>query len=217
MYRPEEVLKHPDKKYPIAFFLTGYGEVGTKKQPIAMIHNGSLTEYIYKGNDVPLMVMSIQHVKEVWNSDLINEGIDHALTTYPIDENKMYLVGMSGGAFGVWAFAQEHPERLAAIVPISGMGDPDKACKLRDLAIYGIHNGIDEVVHPGKTTSMIKAVEECNPLQEVNVLIFPDDGHNAWRRVFDPNHEDWLMSPETPRIDIYQWMLSKSKLASGQG
>jgi predicted peptidase len=210
MYRTEDALKNPEKKYPIVFFLSGYGQVGTPRKPIAMIDNGSLTEYIYKGNDVPMMVMSIQHVKEVWNNDLINEGIDHAIATHPVDQDKMYLIGMSGGAFGCWDFAVEHPERLAAIVPISGVGNNDKACQLKNLSIWAFCNKVDEVVHPGRTTTMIEDVLACNPSKEVKLEVFPDKGHNAWKRVFDPKHEDWKKSPNAPRVNIYDWLLSKS-------
>ena len=211
LYRPEEVLKNPEGKYPIAFFLAGYGEVATEKKSIGLIHNGSLAEYIHLGNDVPMIVMSIQHAVPNWNTELINEGIDHALKTYPIDDSKLYMIGMSGGAFGCWAFAQRHPERLAAIVPISGIGDPTQACQLKNLAVWAFHNGVDEVIHPGKTVSMINAINECNPKEEIKMLIFPDEGHDCWRRIFDPNHPDWKKSQDIPRIDLYNWLLSKSK------
>jgi predicted peptidase len=211
LYRPEETFRNTGQKFPIAFFLTGFGEVGTPERPIAMINNGSLTEYIYNGNDVPMMVMSIQHTREKWNNDLINESIDHALAKYPVDEKKMYLIGMSGGAFGCWAFAEEHPERLAAIVPISGLGDREKACNLRDLAIWSFHNAVDSVVNPGDAKRMIKAIEQCNPVKEVKFKVFPDAGHNAWRRVFNPHHEDWKKSPGDQKLDLYGWLISKSR------
>lgn len=210
LYRPEEVFTTADQKFPIAFFLTGFGEVGTPEKPIAMINNGSLTEYIHNGNDVPMIVMSIQHTSEKWDHGLINESIDHALARYPVDEKKMYLIGMSGGAFGCWSFAQEHPERLAAIVPISGLGDPEKACELSDLAIWSFHNSSDSIVNPGKAKQMIKAIEACKRNQEVKSKMFPDAGHNAWRRVFNPHHEDLKKSPND-KVNLYDWLLSKSR------
>lgn len=211
LYRPEEVFKNPDKKYPIAFFLAGNGEVGTATTPIAVIHNGSLPEYIHLGNDVPMIVMSIQHIKEIWNNDLINEGIDHAIETYSVDENKMYLIGMSGGAFGAWHFAEKHPERLAALVAISGGGEPEEACNLKNMSVWAFHNRIDDVVNPGTSLNMIRALEACNPTHEVKLQLFPDPGHDCWRRVFDPNHADWARSPNIPRIKLYDWLLGQSR------
>jgi len=211
LYRPEAVFKNPNEKYPIAFFMAGYGEVATEQKPIAVINNGSLAEYIYKGNDVPMIVMTIQHTRENWNTTLIHEAMDHALVNYPVDENRFYRIGMSGGAYGSWAFAQQAHERLAAMVAISGLGDPEKACNLKNLAVWGFHNAIDEIVHPGKTTSMINALQACNPTQEVKLQLFPDEGHNAWRRVFDPDHDDWRKSPDVPRIDLYNWLLDQRK------
>ena len=37
---------------------------------------------------------------------------------YPIDPNRVYLLGLSMGGYGTWQAALEYPEKFAAIVPI---------------------------------------------------------------------------------------------------
>ena len=198
IYRPESVFKEPEEKYPVIFF----------------IQNGLLPEYIHKGNDVPMIVMSIQHVDEDWQNELVGEAMDHALSTLPIDKSKIFLVGTSGGAFGVWEFAQEFPERVSAIVPISGGGEPEKACELRNLGVWAFTNHHDDLVPPGRSIAMIKAINECSPPREAKLNIFPDEGHDCWRRVFDKNHPDWSKSPNTEKVDIFQWLLTQSRATS---
>jgi predicted peptidase len=210
LYRPEEVFKNPGKKYPIIFFLGGFGERATNNRPVNIIQNGLLPEYIHKGNDVPMMVMSVQHAREVWQNELINEAIDYALKNLPIDEGRIFMVGTSGGAFGVWSFAQEFSHRLAAIVPISGGGDESKACRLKNIAVWAFTNASDPLVHPGESVGMIRAINECEPLTEARLNIFPDKGHDCWRRVFDKNHPDWSKSPQTERYDIFGWLMKQS-------
>jgi predicted peptidase len=211
IYRPEEVLKYPDEKYPVLFFLSGTGEVGTAAKPINMIRNGSLPEYIHSGNDVPMIVMSIQHIYYEWNTALIDEGVDHALATYPIDTRRVYITGMSRGAYGCWSYALEHADRLAAAVPISGGADASMACNLKNVAVWAFHNSIDDTVSPSLSKDMIAALEACPSNKEVKGTWFPDEGHNAWRRVYNQNHEDWSKSPGIPKFDIYAWLLSKSR------
>lgn len=214
IYRPESVFKEPDAKYPIIFFLGGHGETATQARPINVIQNGLLPEYIYKGNDVPMIVMSVQHVDEDWKNELISEAMDHAFSTLPIDKSKVFLVGTSGGAFGVWEFAQEFPERISAIVPISGGGKADKACTLKDLSVWAFTNHKDDLVPPGRSIAMIKAINECSPSKEARLNIFPDEGHDCWRRVFDKNHPDWSKSPNTEKVDIFQWLLTQTRATS---
>jgi hypothetical protein len=211
IYRPEEILKYPDQTYPMCYFLAGNGEVATAEKPINLARNGSLPEYINKGNNINMMVLSIQHTVKDWNVELINEGIEHGNATYPVNLKKVYLTGMSGGAFGCWNYAVKYPAKITAIVPISGGGQTSKACMLNDIAVYGFHNQVDNSVASSNTINMISSIKKCPPNKEVSQLLFPDTGHDCWRRVYDKNHKDWSKSPNTPRVDIYEWLLSKSK------
>lgn len=210
IYRPEEVLKYPDQKYPICFFLGGNGEVADQGE-INMIRNGSLPDYINKGNDVPMIVMSIQHIKNDWNTNLIDEGVDHALSSYPVDTKKVYMTGISGGGYGCWNYSVDHANKLTAIVPISGGGNGGKACNLKNLPVYAFHNQTDNAVGSGNSVDMVTKINECSPIEQAKLLLFPDTGHDCWRRVFDQNHANWNKSPGVDKIDIYTWMLSKKK------
>jgi hypothetical protein len=212
IYRPESVLKYPEKKAPICFFLGGNGEVAAQGE-INMIRNGSLPEYISKGNGVPMMVMSIQHTVMNWNSNLIDEGVNHALATYPVDTKKVYMTGISGGGFGCWNYALGHASKLTAIVPISGGGNTSIACNLKAVPIWAFHNENDWAVNSSSSKNMINKIKECPPTAEVKLSIFPDDAHDCWRRVYDQNHPDWLVPGKAgiAKVDIYAWLLSKSK------
>jgi predicted peptidase len=212
IYQPEEALKYPEEEYPILYFLGGNGEVATDLKPINMINgNGTLPEYIKKGNDVPMIVMSIQHTVKDWNADFIDEGVEHGLKTYPVDKKKVYLTGISGGGFGCWRYSLDHAAKLTAIVPISGGGNTSKACNLKNIPVWAFHNQTDNTVASSNSTDMINAINNCPSTKEVKLLFFPDEGHNCWRRVFDQNHKDWSKSPGVAKFDIYKWLLSKSK------
>lgn len=210
IYRPEEALKYPDEKYPICFFMGGNGEVAAPGE-INMIRNGSLPEYISKGHDVPMIVMSIQQTVSDWNANLIDEGVNHALATYPVDTKKVYMTGISGGGYGCWNYAVNHADKLTAIVPISGGGNASKACTLKNVPVYAFHNQTDNTVASSNSVNMVNAVNDCSPKEQAKLLLFPDTGHDCWRRVYDQSHSNWSKSPDVAKVDIYAWMLSKSK------
>jgi predicted peptidase len=211
LYKPEEVLKSKDGKFPIIIFLGGQGERAHGNKRINIIQNGLLPEYIHKGNDVPMIVMSVQHKSLVWQNSLITEAFDHAMATLPVDKQRVYLVGTSAGAFGVWQFAEQFPERVTAIVPISGGGKQERACAMRDLAVKAFHNKHDDLVPAEESKKMIDALNDCGPSRPAELQVFPDKGHNCWRRIFDRNHPDWSMSPNVPKVNIYEWLLDKKR------
>lgn len=212
IYRPERALKYPQEKYPILFFLAGNGEVATIPKPINLIKSGTLSEYIYKGNDVPMIVMSIQHIITTWNLDMIDEGVEHALSEYPVDTRKVYMTGLSGGGYACWMYSEQHADKLTAIAPVSGGGSPANACNLKDVAIWAFHNQTDNIVNASNSIDMIEAVEDCSPTKEVKLLLFPDAGHDCWARVYDQDHASWSKSPDVERFNLYNWLLSKVKV-----
>lgn len=215
IYRPEKVLKYPDQKYPICFFMGGNGEVAAPGQ-INVIRNGTLAEYIYKGNDVDMIVMSLQQTKADWSTKLIDDGVEYGFATYPVDLKKVYMVGISGGGFGCWNYAVDYASKLTAIVPISGGGSTGKACNLNALPIWAFCNQPDPIVAYTNSVNMVNAVKACvaRPAStEIKFNIFPDNAHDCWRRVFDQHHSDWSLpgKNDAPKVDIYAWLLSKSK------
>ncbi len=213
IYRPEDALKYPDKKHPICFSLCGNGEIAAQGK-INMIRNGSLSQYIDLGNDVPMMVMSIQHTTGSWNTTLIDEGVTHAFATYPVNTKKVYMTGMSGGGYGTWNYSVAHAARLTAIVPISGGGDKNKACNLKSVPVWAFHNQTDGTVNVQNSIDMVNAVNACQPTETAKLSIFQDIGHDCWRRVYNQNHGDWKKAGKDQtiaKVDIYTWMMSKSK------
>ncbi|WKV12898.1 hypothetical protein [Marivirga harenae] len=208
-YQLEEGLKYPEKLQPAIIFMGGNGETANQGA-INLIRNGSLPQFLDKGNDVPMYVFSPQHIKNNWNIHMINEMVDEAIENYPIDPKRIYMTGISGGGFASWNYGVEYPERIAAMVPISGGGNSNKACELKDVPIWAFHNDTDGIVGSNGSKSMVNAVNACPPEIEAELILFEDNGHNAWRRVYDQEHNDWNKTTVDP-VNIYDWFLQFEK------
>lgn len=208
-YQLEEGLKYPEKLQPAIIFMGGNGETANQGE-INLIRNGSLPQYLDKGNDIEMYVFSPQHVKNNWNIHMINEMVDEALENYPIDPKRVYMTGISGGGFASWNYGVEYPERIAAMVPISGGGNSNKACELKDVPIWAFHNETDGIVSSNGSKNMVNAVNACPPEIEAELILFEDNGHNAWRRVYDQEHNDWNKTEVDP-VNIYDWFLQFEK------
>ncbi|WP_296622238.1 hypothetical protein [Marivirga sp.] len=208
-YQLEEGLKYPEKLKPAIIFMGGHGETANEGE-INLIRNGSLPQFIDKGNDIPMYVFSPQHTKNNWNIHMINEMIDEALEKYPIDPKRVYMTGISGGGFAAWDYAIEYADRIAAMVPISGNGNSNKACELKELPIWAFHNENDGIVSSNGSINMVNALNDCPPEIEAELTLFEDNGHNAWRRVYNASHNDWNKTEVKP-INIYDWFLQFEK------
>ncbi|ELR68792.1 Hypothetical protein C900_05805 [Fulvivirga imtechensis AK7] len=213
-YVPDEVgFIHPEKKLlPLIIFLGGNGEVAPPGE-IKLIQNGSIPKYLNDGHDIPFIVIAPEHTEEEWDVDFIHEVVEYSLETYAVDPNRIIITGMSGGGIGTLSYAMAYPEIPAAIVPISGEGETEQACKLTDLAVWAFHNQEDPKVPSAGSVEMINAIKACDPgpLKEVNLTIFLDEGHNCWIRVYNPDSNMWELDPSVEPVNIYDWMLGQSK------
>ncbi|HAL59557.1 MAG TPA: phospholipase, partial [Sarcina sp.] len=43
---------------------------------------------------------------------------------YRIDDRRLYLTGISSGAFGAYVLVMDHPDAFAALVPVCGAANP---------------------------------------------------------------------------------------------
>jgi hypothetical protein len=210
VYRPEEVLKYPEKDYPVCF---SFGDKYAKSSgDITLIRDGSLAEYIHLLHDVPMIVISIQSITPDWNIELISEGIAHVQSSYPVDEKKIYLTGYGEGAVASWNYAMGNPEQIAAIAPVSGRGNVLTACNLSTVDVWAFHNETDNIISSSNTKKMVTEINKCPPEKELSATYFPDSGHNCWKRVYNSGHSDWNKSPGVEKVNLYTWMLSKSKM-----
>ena len=64
------------------------------------------------------------------------EIIDDAIARYPVDRNRIYVMGISMGGYAAWELMQRRPELFAAGLPCCGGGDVAQALRLKDIAIW---------------------------------------------------------------------------------
>ena len=81
--------------------------------------------------------------------------IDYAVAHYNVDPRRVYLTGLSCGAYGIWEYLAAHgvDNKVAAAVPIAGDGRPGSSadyCALDATPIWAFHGLLDDVVtHSG--------------------------------------------------------------------
>lgn len=190
---PPDYDAKSDAKWPLLVFLHGAGESGSDLEkikihgPPKLIANGDF--------DHPCIVVSPQCPGRGWNTDLVAALIDDICGTYRVDEDRIYLTGLSMGGFGSWALAAARPERFAAVAPICGGGNPADAIKLRGLPIWVFHGEKDNVVPLAASQVMVKALEALGQKDNVKFTVYPEAGHDSWTQTYeDPEFYAWLFA-----------------------
>jgi predicted peptidase len=209
-YMPYRLLKPENcdaqKAYPLVLFLHGMGERGSDNS--AQLING-VSEFFANpearskfpcfavipqcpGNDY----WSSWEPGAVGLSRPARAALDVVAAIqkeFNIDDDRLYIGGLSMGGFGTWDIVTAHPHMFAAAFPICGGGDPSKAAQLVDLPIWAFHGGNDDVVDPNLSRNMIKAIEEAGGHPKYTE--YPGVGHDSWSHAFkEPGLLEWLFA-----------------------
>jgi predicted peptidase len=114
---------------------------------------------------------------------------------YKVDEQRIYVTGLSMGGFGTWSLAIREPHRLAAIAPICGGGNPIAAKYIRsvDTPAWAFHGAKDTVVPLSKSEEMIDVLKQFEI--EARLTVYPDAGHDSWTKAYnDDQLYEWLLA-----------------------
>ncbi|MHA4810005.1 carboxylesterase family protein [Flavitalea flava] len=122
-----------------------------------------------------------------WTFSLLHELIKNL----PINQNKIYITGYSGGGEGTFDFLTRHPDLFAAAVPLCSVSDTGKADLIKQIPIWAFHGDHDEINNVKYSRLMIDAIKRHggNP----NYTEYAGMGHNIINRAYnEPGLFDWL-------------------------
>ena len=80
--------------------------------------------------------------------DMVLALLDHTRAQYNVDDNRIFLAGLSNGAIGVYTIGMFYPDRFAGLIPIAGSITPrfmNFLINLRNTPIYMIQGAHDPI------------------------------------------------------------------------
>lgn len=108
----------PTSKHPLVVFLHGYDPSINKANPWL------LTEDVYRIADKHNFIILQPHGRK--NTDFINIGeqdvliaLERTMAHYSVDEDRVFLLGVSMGGYGAYIIALHHPHKFAAVAAIA--------------------------------------------------------------------------------------------------
>jgi predicted peptidase len=114
-----------------------------------------------------------------------------------IDSKRIYIMGISSGASGVWDLAARYPETFAAAVPFAGCGDVTQAPRLIRMPLWIFHGALDLAVNPKCSRLMYHALLKAGG--KPCYTEYPMTSHICWVKAFkDPELLRWLFAQQRP-------------------
>ncbi len=193
IYFPKE-YEEQQKTWPLLLFLHGLGERGNN---LELVKKHGPPKLVEQGKDFPFIIVSPQCPEDrIWQTPLSVEFLDKVLNEvtkrHRVDEDRMYVTGLSLGGFGAWTLALAYPDRFAAIAPICGGGDPEKAERIKHLPVWVFHGAKDAVVSIEQSQVMVDALERVGG--NIKFTVYPDAGHDVWTETYNnPELYEWFL------------------------
>jgi len=149
------------------------------------------------GKKFPFIIVSPQAPPNTgWQVEVLKGMLENLKQKYRVDNDRVYLTGLSMGGFGTWNYSVKYPDDLAAIAPICGGGDVKEVWQLRHMPTWVFHGAKDDVVPPSASQTMVDALKKYNP--SVKFTLYPDANHNSWEVTYNND-------------SLYTWLLAQKR------
>ncbi|WP_276500547.1 prolyl oligopeptidase family serine peptidase [Terrimonas pollutisoli] len=194
LYLPEQYAVDTATKWPLLIFLHGSGESGTDLDKVKVHGPPKLVE---QGKKFPFIVVSPQAPPRAgWKVEILKQMLDDIKKRYRVDNDRVYLTGLSMGGFGTWNLSEKYPDEFAAIAPICGGGNAEQVWKLRHMPVWCFHGAKDDVVPSSASQTMVDALKKYN--SNVKFTLYPDANHNSWDVTYNND-------------SLYSWLLAQKR------
>ena len=120
---------------------------------------------------------------------------------YNIDENRVFIEGLSNGGHGMFEAIKRAPWLFAAAIGMSAIDDGfinshGVAHTISHIPLWLFQGGMDQMPSPGKTARYVQQFRSVGA--DVRYTLYPELGHGTWNKAFN-------------EPDFFSWMLGKNK------
>lgn len=202
------------ESFPLLVSLHGKGEWGTDITKLTSGNSTGMPSRLIYLNQWPasynFIVLTPQYnppnineTNPIWPPSHIDEVVRYVVANWRVKTYRMYVTGLSLGANATWNYTAAYPQKVAAIVPISGRADLTKACLLKDIPAWVFHGDSDPTATMYYSKDMVKAIDNCQP---------PGSFNRKFNILYTRLHEGWNeIYNGSGGYKIFEWMMKFHK------
>lgn len=181
------------EKLPLVIQLHGAGERGYGKEDLQKVDIHGFSKYLKEAEHNCVVIMPQCPINTFWaaKTESVIEFIEDVIKEYNIDEERVYLTGLSMGGYGTWFISMARPDLFAAIAPVCGGGMAWNADVLK-MPIWAFHGTEDSIVSVVQSDEMVNKLREHQA--DVTYSRIDGVGHNVWDYTYKKELLEWLLS-----------------------
>ena len=196
----------PRQRYPLIVWLHGAGGIGTDNaaqiagDQIPGTHTWTTPE---RQAEHPAFIV-VPQSPGVWTStgspdlgphlEAVDGILDGLAAEFPVDPDRIYLLGQSNGGYGAWNLLSNRSNRFAAAVLLCPIkGDITRAVHAATLPMWVFWGDHDSAAIVEGSRAMVAALRAAGG--QPRVTEYRGAGHDIWTRVFnEPEIVPWLFA-----------------------
>jgi hypothetical protein len=145
-----------------------------------------------------------------WSSGSVHDAIRLirlVVKKYNIDPDRIYIHGLSNGAYGVYEAIKRAPWLFAAALPMSSPSDANintqnLAGSTASVPLWIFQGGLDTAPTPARTEGYIKKFRDAGAI--VRYTKYDHLGHGVWNTAYkEPDFFSWMLSQNRATLHVF--------------
>ncbi|MBT1705305.1 fibronectin type III domain-containing protein [Chryseosolibacter indicus] len=126
---------------------------------------------------------------------------------YNIDEDRIYVNGLSLGGYAAYEAMKRAPWMFAAAITMSAVNDAgitsrDLQSTITHIPNWTFQGGLDKEPTPDRTRRYVKLFKDAGAI--VKLTEYPDLGHTTWNRAYnEPDFFKWMLGVNKASIHVF--------------
>lgn len=124
----------------------------------------------------------------------VRDAITALKGEFPIDEDRVYVLGVSMGGFGAWDLVARSPGLVGGLITADGGGPTDAIDKIKDVASLCAHDGDDGTVRPAGDRALYEGIAKAGGRPQYHELSMGNHTSHRYIGREGTNVWDWLFA-----------------------
>lgn len=190
IYTPQKYASS-SRSLPLIFYLHGASCCGTD---LEKVRSYGTVDALSDGMLLPAIVIAPQS-QTSWSPKKLNDLLEWAKRNLPVDESRIYVLGMSLGGYGTMDFVNAYPEKIAAAIAFCGGCSAKQPDGLGKTCLWIMHATADTSVDINCSKQVVNYLQSKGKDKLLRYDWMQGGSHSVYARYFYLQKTyDWLLS-----------------------